>query len=77
MNAILVFILGASNVLDTILRWIYWNHPENNLFDFTQNQIFERLFGFDLGLLLFTVLKIGFWLVVSWVLYRKRKFFKV
>src|SRR4051812_7923887 len=69
-NAILVFALGACGIIDAILKWVYWRRPVENIVTLGI-VISARIFGHDLGLVIFVLVKVLFWIGVAVYLDRR------
>ena len=63
-----VFIMGASGVWEQMWQWVYYADPNNNLITYLQVNIFQNYCGTDLGIMLYTWLKISFWVIVTGVM---------
>lgn len=77
MNAIFVFTMAAANVFDTLVTFVYWKKPENNIISHTIDKLGDWTDSHDTGVLIYVLLKIAFWFAVSGVLHWRRIYFKV
>jgi len=77
MNAIFVFVFAASDVLQQMLQWFYWDDKNNNLDHWLQSKVLITNVGFSGGMLLYTFIKLVFWFAVSGLLYKWRWFWKI
>eukprot|EP00455_Lapot_gusevi_P053267 TRINITY_DN8274_c0_g1_i1.p1 TRINITY_DN8274_c0_g1~~TRINITY_DN8274_c0_g1_i1.p1 ORF type:complete len:256 (+),score=75.23 TRINITY_DN8274_c0_g1_i1:79-846(+) len=77
LNAIFVFVFAASGVLETMLTWVYWKDPSNNLVDYFRSQILVKSLGYDAGIMVMTWIKIVFWYIVSFIMFKNQIFFKI
>ena len=77
MNAIFVFVFGASGVLEYLLKSIYWDEPHNNVVDLILQILQSVLRSEDAGLIGFTLLKLVFWMIICRYLYRRKTFLKI
>ncbi|SPQ94870.1 unnamed protein product (mitochondrion) [Plasmodiophora brassicae] len=76
-NAILVFVFGASGILDNMLTWVYWDQPSQNIVNTVINLCIDVL-GPDMGLLVYVaLLKIVFWIAVCKTLDQKGKYYTI
>ena len=96
MNALLVFVFGASDVLNTVLDSVYWKDPGNNLTNQAQKQLFNSWMkgssrwataanatvsqresaSHAVGILVWVICKIAFWVVVCAVCHKSRWYWK-
>ena len=89
MNALFVFVMGASDVFESLLGAVYWETPGNNLARWIEEKMFNSVFKGSappsgtgeyrdtaVAHLMFVLGKIGFWLVVSYILHRHKWYWK-
>lgn len=83
MNALLVFVMAASDVFETLLDALYVGTPGHNLTHWLQVAIFEPLFrgatewdAHGAAQMVYVLCKIAFWLAVSGLLHRWRWYWK-
>jgi heparan-alpha-glucosaminide N-acetyltransferase len=81
MNAIVVFVGGASDVLNSVLGLVYYqsseaNAPQWNIVNASRHYLLSWM-GEDPAGLMYTLFKIVFWYLVSFVLYKKKIFIKI
>ena len=66
-----------SGVVEIMLTWVYYEHPDNNLFTAVNQKLFINHLGYNSGQMLYTWVKIWFWWAVCWYLYERKIFFKI
>ena len=83
MNALFVFVMGASSVFENLFGGVYVDDPKNNIFAWCEKHLFDswipgtNLWSNQAGAkLVFVFCKVSFWLVVSWVLHRRKWYWK-
>ena len=75
MNAILVF--AGDSLLWRVVRFVYYKDPENNFYDWFRGLYFLPDYEDYVGLHLFALTKVLFWVIVAYVLYRYKWFLKI
>lgn len=82
LNALFVFVFGASGILDLIVDSVYVGNPRHTLTWLIQSRFNDAFHGsspYDtnaVATLLYVLLKIAFWMVVCGLLHRNRWYWK-
>jgi len=75
MNAIVVYV--GDSLLWKILRFVYIREPSNNLYDWFNGLFYNPDYESYVGSHLWALTHVLFWMIVSYILYRKNWFFKI
>ena len=71
-----VFVMAASGVWEQLFQWVYYQDPANNLVDLIRNRMIDKM-GQDLGIMIYTWVKITFWVIVTGLMAWKKIFVKI
>ncbi|KAF3334342.1 heparan-alpha-glucosaminide N-acetyltransferase-like protein [Carex littledalei] len=77
MNALIVFILAASQKFPIFLEGFYWRSPSNNLVSLTESALQKIFNSKRWGTLAFVLLEVLFWGLVAGVLHIKGIYYKL
>ncbi|XP_078161761.1 uncharacterized protein LOC144557087 isoform X2 [Carex rostrata] len=77
MNALIVFILAASEIFPIFLQGFYWHSPSNNLVSLTESALQKICNSKRWGTLAFVLLEVLFWGLVAGVLHIKGIYYKL
>ncbi|KAF3334552.1 heparan-alpha-glucosaminide N-acetyltransferase-like isoform X1 [Carex littledalei] len=77
MNALIVFILAASEIFPIFLQGFYWHSPSNNLVSLTEAALQKICNSKRWGTLAFVLLEVLFWGLVAGVLHIKGIYYKL
>ena len=75
MNAIFVYM--GDSLMDRVLRFIFYQEPQNNLYDWFRSLYFLPDYEEYVGLHLFALTKVLSWVIVACLLYRSKWLFKI
>eukprot|EP00033_Pygsuia_biforma_P003172 GCRY01003480.1.p1 GENE.GCRY01003480.1~~GCRY01003480.1.p1 ORF type:complete len:428 (+),score=128.57 GCRY01003480.1:219-1502(+) len=75
MNAIACFV--GDSVAPLLIRLVYWKERDNTFIPWVFRTFFTDPFSNNVAHLLFALCDVGFWLVVSFLLYWRGVFFKI
>mmetsp|Transcript_26241 Transcript_26241/g.36624 ORF Transcript_26241/g.36624 Transcript_26241/m.36624 type:complete len:253 (+) Transcript_26241:12-770(+) len=76
-NAIFIFVFAACDVLTDIITWVHTGSKENNLVHWFREDFLQEDLGFSGGILLYTFIKITFWVCVAFWLDYKGIYYKI
>eukprot|EP00466_Bigelowiella_natans_P013312 jgi/Bigna1/39680/e_gw1.34.20.1 len=76
-NAIFIFVFAACDVLADIISWVHTGSKENNLVHWFRVNLLQDGLGFSGGILLYTWIKIVFWVCVAFGLDYKGIYYKI
>lgn len=77
MNALIVYVLAASELFPAAIQGFYWRSPKNNLVDLTQSLLQTLCHSKRWGTLAFVLLEILFWCLVAGFLHTKGIYIKM
>ncbi|URD88250.1 Heparan-alpha-glucosaminide [Musa troglodytarum] len=77
MNALIVYILAASELFPAFIQGFYWRSPQNNLVNATESILQTIFHSKRWGTLAFVLLEIMFWCLAAGFLHMKGIFIKL
>lgn len=77
MNALIVYVMAASELFPAAVQGFYWRSPENNLVNIIESSLQTIFKSEKWGTLVFVLLEIVFWCIVAGFLHRKGIFLKL
>ena len=75
MNAIIVF--AGDSILWRIIRFFYYKEPQDNLYDWFMSLYYLPDYEAYVGQHLWALTKVIFWVIVAYIMWRKKWFFKI
>lgn len=77
MNALLIFVLAASEIFPAFIQGFYWRSPQNNMVSFVETGIFQHLIhSKKWSKMAYVLFEILFWCLISGLLKKHGIFWK-
>jgi hypothetical protein len=88
MNAIAIYVLAEGDIIDAFLGQFYWATPDQSLTnwlwptgvywgDDPDDDALPTTYPANVPVLCWTIGYIVLWMIVSWVMHRKKIYFKI
>jgi heparan-alpha-glucosaminide N-acetyltransferase len=77
MNAILIFSLATTEIIESIVRMVYWKDPDNNIFDWFRTSLLYDKLGVNAADIILTLIRVSTWIIVSVILDNRGIYWKI
>eukprot|EP00742_Colponemidia_sp_Colp-10_P003969 GILJ01004233.1.p1 GENE.GILJ01004233.1~~GILJ01004233.1.p1 ORF type:complete len:449 (+),score=35.87 GILJ01004233.1:76-1347(+) len=78
MNAIFIFVFSDSGgIASAVIKFVYYKTPDRNFLSWVQDTFFFSWMSHGPGTVIYTLIGIGFWMMVARYLHKKKWYWKV